>query len=71
MIYGDIQAAAGPLQLCAGQVSGCEAVVHSMRQLLSSPDVEGVTLVDATNVFNSLNHQAVLHNIQCHFPPSL
>jgi len=51
VIYGDVQAAAGPLQLCAGQLSGCETVVHSiMRQPFSSPDVEGVILADATNV---------------------
>ena len=76
VIYGDIQAAAGSLQLCAGQLSGCEAAVHSMRQLFSSPDVEGVILVDAMNAFNSLNHQAALYNIQClqyvhHYLPSL
>ena len=40
-----------------------------MRQLFSSPDVEGVILVDAMNAFNSLNHQAALHNIQ-HLCPS-
>ena len=47
VIHDDIQAAAGPLQLCAGQLCGCEAAVHSMRKLWSSSDVEGVILVDA------------------------
>ena len=64
IIRDDIQAAAGPLQLCAGQLSGCEAAVHSMRQLFSSPDIEAVILVDASNAFNSLNRQAALFNIQ-------
>ena len=27
----DIQAAAGPLQVCAGHLAGCEASVHAMR----------------------------------------
>ena len=69
IIRDDIQAAAGPLQLCPGQLSGCEAAVHSMRQLFSSPEVEAVILVDASNAFNSLNRQAALFNIQ-HLCPS-
>ena len=68
VIYDDIQVAAavaGPLQLCAGQLSGCEAAgqlfgceaaVHSMRNRFSSPDVEAVILIGALNAFNFLNH---------------
>ena len=69
-ISEDIQDAAGPLQLCAGQDAGCEAAVHAMRQLFQSPDAEAVLLVDATNAFNSLNRQTALRNIQ-HLCPSL
>ena len=69
VIRDDIQAAAGPLQLCAGQLSGCEAAVHSMRHLYSSPDIEAVILVDASNAFNSLNWQVALFNIH-HTCPS-
>ena len=69
VIRDDIQAAAGSLQLCAGQLSGCEAAVHSMRQLYTSPDVEAVILVDTSNAFNSLNWQAALFNIH-HLCPS-
>ena len=29
---GDIQDAAGSTQLCAGQIAGCEAAVHSVRE---------------------------------------
>ena len=68
IIHDDIQAAAGPLQLCDGQLSGCEGAVHSMRQPYSSPEVEAVILVDASNVFNSLNWQAAQFNIQCLCP---
>ena len=39
-----------------------------MRQLYSSPDVEAVLLVDASNKFNSLNRQAALLNIYCLCP---
>lgn len=31
----DIQGAAGSLQLCAGQISGIEAVVHAVRTFVS------------------------------------
>ena len=63
-IRDDIQSAAGPLQLCAGQLSECEAAVHSMWQMYSSSEVEAIILVDASNAFNSLNWQAALFNIQ-------
>ena len=33
----DIQDAAGPLQVCAGQDGGCEAAVHAMRQFYDEP----------------------------------
>ena len=70
IISDDIQAAAGPLQVCAGHVAGCEAAVHSMRQVFESTQTEAVILVDASNAFNSLNRQAALHNIY-HLCPSL
>ena len=63
IVCDDIQAVAGSLQLYARQLSGCEVAVHSMRQLYSSPDVEAVILVDASNAFNFLNQQMALHNI--------
>ncbi|XP_065893485.1 uncharacterized protein [Dysidea avara] len=69
VIRSDIQRAAGSLQLCAGQLSGCEAAVHSTREIFSSADVDAVLLVDATNAFNSLNRQAALRNIQHLCPP--
>ena len=33
MIRSDIQCAAGPVQLCAGQMSGVEAAIHPMRTM--------------------------------------
>ena len=56
IIRDDIQAAAGSLQLCAGQLLGCEAAMHSMRQLYSSSDGEAVILVDASNAFKSASY---------------
>lgn len=62
-ISEDIHAAAGPLQVCAGHLSGCEAAVHAMSQVYKAPETEAVILVDASNVFNALNHQVALRNI--------
>ena len=61
---GDIQDAAGSLQLCAGQKSGTEAAVHAMNMVFKDEDCEAVLLVDASNAFNSLNCQVALRNIQ-------
>ena len=65
----DIVQAAGPLQLCAGQLAGCEAAVHVMRRVFSETSTDAVILVDAANVFNNLNRQAALINIQHLCPP--
>ena len=65
----EIQQAAGPLQVCAGHLSGCEAAVHSMHRVSQSSFSEGVILVDACNAFNSLNRETALRNIQHLCPP--
>ena len=69
-ISDNIQDAAGPLQVCAGHFSGCEAAVHAMRQVFEAPDTEAILLVDASNAFNSLNRQTALMNIH-HLCPAL
>ena len=61
---GDVQDAAGTGQLCAGQIVGIEAAIHSVTDAFHSDDIEAVLLVDASNAFNSLNRKAALHNIQ-------
>ena len=55
VIGNDVVDAAGPFQLCAGQVGGCEAAVHAMRSVFQTPNNEAVLLVNANNAFNSLN----------------
>ena len=54
-IEKDIEEAAGPLRVCAGQDGGCEAAVHAMRSIFQDSNTEGCLLVDASNTFNSLN----------------
>ena len=46
---GDIQDAVGTTQLCAGQIAGIEAGIHSVRDLFNKKETEGVLLVDASN----------------------
>ena len=67
----DIQDAAGPLQVCAGQDGGCEAAIHAMRQFFAEPEVQGALIVDASNAFNTINRQSALQNIKSICPPPL
>ena len=68
-ISNDIQEAAGPLQVCAGHLSGCEAAVYATHQVYHSSSTEAVILVDACNAFNSLNRETALRNILHLCPP--
>ncbi len=61
---GDVQDAAGSLQLCAGQIAGAEAAVHHAREAFLDNNTEAILLVDASNAFNALNRQAALRNIR-------
>lgn len=70
IVRGDVQDAAGSLQLCAGQISGCEAAAHSVRECFQEESTEAALLVDASNAFNSLNRLSALHNIR-HLCPSI
>ena len=57
----DAQAAAEPLQTCAGHEAGCEATVHAMKEIFTFDDTEAILLVDASNAFNPVNRQAAFH----------
>ena len=59
----DIKTAAGPLQLCAGQESGCEAAIHAIKEIVDQPTNDAVLLVDASNAFNNLNRETAMRNI--------
>ena len=57
MMYSkhDLRQAVGPLQLCGGFESGCEAAFHAMSEIFQEDDTEAMLFVDATNAFNNLN----------------
>ena len=69
IVSGDVQYAAGSLQLCAGQKAGAEAAVHAMNKAFNKSDCEAILLVDASNAFNSLNRHVALRNIRALCPP--
>ena len=37
----DIMIAVSPLHVCSGVESGCEAVIHAMKEILDESEVEG------------------------------
>ena len=69
VIRTDVQASAGSFQLCAGQVTGAEAAIHSVCTLFAHNDCDAILLVDVSNAFNSLNRIVALHNICQPCPP--
>ena len=55
----------GSIQLCGGQVAGCEAAVHAVQKLFDDESTEAILLVDA---INAINRQAALHNNRFNCP---
>ena len=68
-IRPDIIQAAGSIQVCAGQKAGCEAAAHAMKEIFEDADSDAVLFIDASNAFNSINREAMLHNIRYLCPP--
>ena len=62
-LQDDIITSVAPLQVWAGQESGCEAAVHAMFKMYKEERTEAVLLVDAENAFNSVNRKVFLHNV--------
>ena len=63
-IKPDLMESAGSLQLCAGQKSGCEAAAHAMREIYEEEETDAVLMIDASNAFNCLNREALLHYVR-------
>ena len=63
VIKKDIIISSCKVQMCSGQKAGREAAVHAMRRVFESEEAEVVLLVDASNAFNNINRQALLHNV--------
>ena len=70
LVKDDILDAAGALQMSAGQIAGCEAAAHSVREHFQDPDTDAALMIDDSNAFNSLDRLTVLHNVR-HLSPLL
>ena len=62
VVHDDVLQAAGSLQLCAGQPTGCETAVHAVGSIFSDANTEGILLADASIVINCLNRWLALAN---------
>lgn len=60
----EVMDASGSLQVCAGQKSGSEPAIHAMREIFEADETDAALLIDASNVFNSLNRAAALHSVR-------
>ena len=52
--------ATGSMQFCAGQKVGTETAIHAVYEMFNEEDTEAVLMVDASNAFNSINHETFL-----------
>ena len=59
----DVIQSVGSLQVCAGQDTVCESLMHEMGTIYGDQSAEAVLLVDASNAFNSINRNVFLHNV--------
>ena len=71
LLRKDIQQAGGPLQTSTDLQGSAEAAIHSMKLIFTKESTDRVILVDSSNLFNSQNRKAALHNIQIICPEFL
>ena len=48
----DVLVASGFMQLCTGQPTGTEAIVHSMKESFEKDNTEAMLLIDSMNAFS-------------------
>ena len=60
----DVLKSTGYQQMCAGQEAGCEVAIHAVRDLYDLDSTHGFIQIDASNAFNSINRNVLLHNIK-------
>jgi hypothetical protein len=60
----EIKQAVGPLQVCAGYITGIEAAIHAMSHVFDEEGTDGIILIHATNAFNQMNTAVAMHNLQ-------
>ena len=60
----DVLKSTGYKQMCAGQEAGGEVAIHAVRDLYDLDSTHGFIQIDASNAFNSINRNVLLHNIK-------
>ena len=65
VIREDVKESCSEVQMCAGHEAGCEAAIDAMKEMYENEESEAVLLVVLLlNAFNSINRNAILHNIK-------
>ena len=59
-----IVASVGSFNICAGHEAGCESLILAMPAVYEEQSAEAVSLLDASNAYNSFNRNEFLHNIE-------
>ena len=59
----DVIQSVGSLQVCAGQDTVWESLIHAMGTIYEDQSAEAVFLVDTSNAFNSINRNVFLQNV--------
>lgn len=54
ILKDDILDVTGTHQLCAGQVAGCKAAIHTIRSIFDNPDCEAILLIEAIRTHSTL-----------------
>ena len=68
VVKKEVAQAAGPLQVCTGQVADVKLAIHSMVDFFESDNSAAEPQMDASIAFNSLNRSIFLHNIKAICP---
>ena len=68
VVKPDIVKATAYDQLRSGLEAVYEVAVHAVSYLYQFEDTHGFIQVDASNSFNSINRQVILHNVEIIFP---
>ena len=55
---------AGALQLSVGQDAGIQAIVHAIHDTFSEETTKPIFLINAENIFSSINRKVALHNMK-------
>ena len=62
LLRADVRDSVGVRQTCAGHQGGVEAAIHGAIKTFELESTECMLQIDATNIFNNMNRDLLLHN---------